>query len=118
MIDPFEFQQARVKQVLFKSRLRSVLYGVRAAEADLCALPANQLHLWVEAHLRPCHPTSPVLPELELVLRRMLARSQGLLDQHARGRLEEARAGLSAIDADAAEIDGLLRRLEKRPCEA
>ena len=118
MIDPFEFQQARVKQVLFKSRLRSVLYGVRSAEPGLCALPANQLHLWVEAYLRPCHPTSPVLPQLELALRRMLSRGQGLLDQHARGRLEEARAGLTAIDADAAEIDGLLRSLEQRPCEA
>jgi len=117
MIDSFEFQQVRIKQVLFKSRLRSVLYGVRTAEPGLCALPTNQLYLWLESHLRPCHPTSSLLPQIELALRRMLNRGQGLMDEYARGRLEEARAGLTAIDVDAAEIDGLLRRLEQHPCE-
>ena len=27
-----DFQQARIKQILFKSQLRSVLYGVREAD--------------------------------------------------------------------------------------
>ena len=44
-LSSFDFQQARVKQVLFKSRLRSVLYGVREAEPALFSLadtPLNQ----------------------------------------------------------------------------
>jgi hypothetical protein len=34
-LSSLDFQQARIKQVLFKSRLRSVLYGVREADAAL-----------------------------------------------------------------------------------
>ncbi|QKG59181.1 hypothetical protein GKZ68_21085 (plasmid) [Hymenobacter sp. BRD128] len=118
MLNPFEFQQARVKQVVFKSRLRSVLYGVRDAEPDLCALPANPLHQWVEQHLRPSYPAAAELPQLDAVLRRQLARGQALLDQYRRGRIEEARAGLTALDADAAEIDGLLQSLEQQGAAA
>lgn len=80
-------------------------------------MPGNPLHQWVEARVRPCYPKSPELPPLGQALRHMLSRGQGLLDQHARGRIEEARAGLSAIDTDAAEIEGLLRALERRICE-
>ena len=113
-VNPFEFQQARVKQVLFKSRLRSVLYGVRPPDAELCALPANPLHQWVESYLKSQYAAAPEVPQLEQALRRMLSRGQSLLDQHQRGHIEQARAGLAGIEADATEIDRLLTALERR----
>lgn len=112
-VNPFEFQQARVKQVLFKSRLRSAIYGVRAADADLCALPSNPLHQWIEQYLRPQLGNTAEVRQLDQALARMLQRGDALLEHYRHGRLEEARTGLSGIETDATEIDKLLTALER-----
>ena len=58
-ITALDFQQARIKQVLFKSRLRSVLYGVREAEPALFSLRENPLGQWLEAVVKPKYGTRP-----------------------------------------------------------
>ena len=46
-LSSFDFQQARVRPVLYKSQLRSVLYGVRETEPALFSLANNPLNQWV-----------------------------------------------------------------------
>lgn len=108
-----DFQQARVKQVLFKSRLRSVLYGVREAEPGLFALGENPLGQWLEAVLKPRYGHRAEVAGIERQLRQMLDAGQALVRQYQRGELEQARAGLEIIERHAEQIDQLLTQLEK-----
>ena len=52
-ITNLDFQQARIKQVLFKSRLRSILYGVREADPSLFSLQQNPLGQWLTTTVKP-----------------------------------------------------------------
>ncbi|KAA9327039.1 hypothetical protein F0P96_17515 [Hymenobacter busanensis] len=113
VITSLDFQQARIKQVLFKSRLRSVLYGVREADAELFSLQHNPLGQWLQTVVKPHYSGRPEVRELERALQRMLDTGRELADQYRRGQLEEARAGLERIDIHAAQIEELLQRLER-----
>ena len=108
----FDFQQARVKQVLFKSRLRSVLYGVREAEASLFSLADNPLGQWCQTVLHPQHGALPQVRELERTVQQMLRTGQDLATRYQRGQIEEARTGLDQINSYADHIEALLGSLE------
>ena len=112
-LSSFDFQQARVKQVLFKSRLRSVRYGVREAESALFSFTENPLGEWIQTVLKPQAAGQPAVRELEHVLQRMLNTGQDLATRYQRGHLEEARAGLDQVNAFADQIDTLLTSLER-----
>ena len=109
-----DFQQARIKQVLFKSRLRSVLYGVREADEVLFSRPLNPLGQWLDAVVRPKYGAHPEVREIERVLLQMLSTGRDLAAQYQRGQIEESRAGLDRVNAQAAQIEGLFQRLEQR----
>ncbi|TYZ07415.1 hypothetical protein FY528_15235 [Hymenobacter lutimineralis] len=109
-----DFQQARIKQVLFKSRLRSVLYGVREAEPTLFSLRDNPLAQWLDATIKPTYGLLPETRELERAISQMLEVGQALVRQYQRGQLEEARAGLEQIDDFALRIEQILQKLEQQ----
>ncbi|RSK48759.1 hypothetical protein [Hymenobacter rigui] len=108
-----DFQQARIKQVLFKSRLRSVLYGVREPDPSLFSLADNPLGVWLQTVVKPKYGTSLPYQRLEQELQRMLRTGQSLVQQYQRGQLEESRAGLEQLDDHAARIETLLQELEQ-----
>ena len=112
-LSPFDFQQARVKQVLFKSRLRSVLYGVRAAEPTLFAYHENPLAQWIQTVLKPELGTLAAVRELENTLQQMLRAGQDLATRYQRGHIEEARTGLDQINSYADQIETQLLSLER-----
>ncbi|UYZ59493.1 hypothetical protein [Hymenobacter latericus] len=111
-LSALDFQQARIKQVLFKSRLRSVLYGVREADAFLFDIRQNPLGQWLESVVKPRYQ-APEVTEIERVLQRMLDAGQALVAQYKRGQIEEAREGLSQIDRHSERIEQLLQALER-----
>jgi hypothetical protein len=108
----FDFQQARVKQVLFKSRLRSVLYGVREAEPSLFSLADNPLGQWIQTVMKPALGPHPTVRELDHAVQQMLHTGQDLAARYQRGQIEEARTGLDQINTFADRIDALLLSLE------
>jgi hypothetical protein len=112
-LSSFDFQQARVKQVLFKSRLRSVLYGVREAESSLFSLAENPLGQWLQTSLKPQLGSQPAVQELERTLQQMLRTGQDLATRYQRGQIEEARAGLDQVNSYADRIEALLHTLEQ-----
>jgi len=112
-LSSFDFQQARVKQVLFKSRLRSVLYGVREAEPDLFSLHSSPLGQWLHQLVKPSLGTHPEVREIERVLQQMLRAGQDLATRYADGHIEESRAGLDQINTYSDNIDALLTQLER-----
>ncbi|NVO85511.1 hypothetical protein [Hymenobacter terrestris] len=111
-LSSFDFQQARVKQVLFKSRLRSVLYGVREAEPALFTYAENPLGQWIQMVLKPELGSQPAVQELENTLQQMLGTSFELANRYQRGLIEEARAGLDQINTFADQIENQLLSLE------
>lgn len=112
-ITTLDFQQARIKQVLFKSRLRSVLYGVRTADDNLFLLRDNPLGQWLQTVVKPKYSTHSEAQEMERTLQAMLDTGRGLVTQYQRGQIEEARTGLEKIEQLAAQIEALLLKLEK-----
>ncbi|TYZ08834.1 hypothetical protein FY528_11490 [Hymenobacter lutimineralis] len=113
-IDSLDFQQARIKQVVFKSRLRSVLYGVREPDPALFSLVDNPFGQWLTTTLVPRYGKVSEVRAMERVLQQMLRYGQELVTLYRQGRIENARSGLEQIETYAAEIDGLLRQLEQR----
>ena len=113
-ISAFDIQQARVKQVLFKSRLRSVLYGVREADDALFSRPQNPLGQWLDTVVTPRYGHHPEVREIEKTLVQMLATGRELVAQHRRGYIEEARTGLGTINGQADHLNTLFDRLGQR----
>ena len=109
-----DFQQARIKQVLFKSRLRSVLYGVREPEPGLFTMGDNPLAQWLEAVVKPGYGNQPEVHEIERLLQQMLRTGRQLVAQYQQGHIEEARAGLDQINAQTDQIEALFQQLERR----
>jgi hypothetical protein len=112
-ITNLDFQQARIKQVLFKSRLRSVLYGVREADDALFSMRENPLGEWLNTVVKPKYSAYPEVREIERVLQQMLTAGQSLVRQYQRGQLEESRTGLEQIDGYAEQIVALLQKMEQ-----
>jgi hypothetical protein len=111
-LSSFDFQQARVKQVLFKSRLRSVLYGVREAEPALFSFADNPLGQWIQTVMKPELGNQPAVRELERTVQQMLSTGQDLATRYQRGQIEEARTGLDQINTFADQIETQLLALE------
>ena len=112
-LSSFDFQQARVKQVLFKSRLRSVLYGVREADDALFSLYHNPLGEWLRTVVKPRYSMRPEVREIERTIQQMLDTGYELVTQYKRGYIEEARGGLEKINAYSDQIEVLLQTLEQ-----
>ncbi len=112
-LSSFDFQQARVKQVLFKSRLRSVLYGVRDADDTLFSMHDSPLGQWLDTVLKPSHGTRPEVQEAERLLQQQLRAGRELTTRYQRGQIEEARAGLDQINTYADKIDAVLLGLQR-----
>jgi len=112
-ISTLDFQQARIKQVLFKSRLRSVLYGVREAEDSLFVLRENPLGQWLYTVVKPKYSEFAEVRAIEQTLQTMLDTGRDLVRQYQRDQIEQARAGLEKIEQYAAQIETLLLKLEQ-----
>jgi len=108
-----DFQQARIKLVLFKSRLRSVLYGVREADEELRSVYRTPLGQWLRT-TGARYAIYPEIREIERALEAMIGVGEELIGRFERGYIEEARAGLSLIEEHAGQIETLLQRLEGR----
>jgi hypothetical protein len=112
-INTLDFQQARIKQILFKSQLRSVLYGVREADDALFSPQSNALGQWLGAVVTPKYPGRPEVREAERLLQQMLSTGRDLAAQYGRGQIEEARRGLTQIDRVGEQLVTVLQKLGK-----
>ena len=106
-----DFQQARIKQILFKSQLRSVLYGVREADDALFSPQGNALGQWLSTVIKPKFPLRAEVREAERLLQNMLRTGQDLAAQYRRGQIEEARLGLTQIDRIGEQLVTVLQKL-------
>lgn len=109
-----EFETASVRHFLFKSKLRSFLYGSDTAEGpirdpNLCALGKwiNERALVVYKHL-------PETQELDRVHRQIHDKATQLMDLRLTGKAEQAIEGLADVQVMADRITQLLRTMEDK----
>jgi hypothetical protein len=109
-LNALDFQQARIKQILFKSQLRSVLYGVKEPDASLFAPQGTALGQWISNVVKPKFPNRLEVVETERLLQQLLSTGRDLVALYQRGQIDEARRGMSQIDRLG---DQLVAQLEK-----
>ncbi|OKL40648.1 histidine kinase [Pontibacter flavimaris] len=107
-----DFQQLRIKHILFKSKVRSVLYGGRKDEAFFSG--SGPLSLWFSAIGRSKYVGLPEMQELIKVQQELDSASDQLFRLYGNGKIEEALAGLQKIEERSARFLELLSKLEER----
>ncbi|MVN75947.1 histidine kinase [Hymenobacter sp. HMF4947] len=109
-----DIQQTRIKHVLLKSQLRSMLYGVRPADAAFFGTGQNPMAQWFATTIKANYGSLPQVRELDSLLNRLLATGQALVKEYQRGQMEEARTGMGQINTYSDQFEQLLQQLEQQ----
>jgi hypothetical protein len=107
-----EFQGAIFRHVLFKSRLRSILYGAREADDALFTLNDTPLGQWLYLTVRPKYGSSPQFAEIEGLLLSMLNTARIMVSHCTGEKISVSRQSLERIDVCYTRIERLLADLE------
>ncbi|MCX2742072.1 histidine kinase [Pontibacter anaerobius] len=107
-----DFQQLRIKHILFKSKVRSVVYGGRKDEAFFSR--SGPLGLWFSAIGRSRYASLPEMQELLRVQQDLDSAADQLFRLYGSGKIEEALAGLQKIEERSVKFLELLSKLEER----
>lgn len=109
-----EFDAARIRHMLFKSKLRSFLYGSDTAEGPIRDPEQCAMGHWITQHALPAYGHLPETHALDQLHRRIHTEGGRLMDLHLAGQSDTAIAGLAKINKMAAEIVALLNTMETR----
>lgn len=108
-----DFQQAKANHLLFKSRLRALLYGETPEhEAAVLSQYACTVGKWIYGHALIVYETVPEVYALEKVHARMHIVARELISLYRQGKINEARQGLDRIEQIADELVHLLDMVE------
>ncbi len=99
-----DFEQARTKHLLFKSRLRSILYGADVAEAPVVSHEECTLGKWIYNHALDTYAFIPEMQQLEQVHKELHSVASRLVGFYKEGKINEARNGLDHIEKIAEEL--------------
>ena len=109
-----DFEQAKAKHLLFKSRLRSILYGIEVDETPVASQYECGLGKWIYDYALQVYSDMPELLELEKVHANIHTTARKLIGLHKAGKVNESRKGLAEIDLIADELIALLNTIEKK----
>jgi len=109
-----DFEQAKAKHLLFKSRLRSILYGGVVDEAPVLSHHECAVGKWIYGHALQDYGHFPEMQELEKVHADIHISARELIALYKEGKQEEARHGLSGMEEVADRLVSLLETLETK----
>lgn len=109
-----DFEMAQVRHLLFKSKLRSALYGSGTAEAPIRDAQVCALGVWIRERALVAYAHLPESRELDKVHQQIHQEANRLLDLHQAGNVEQAIAGLASVQGFVDEITRLLRTMEQK----
>ncbi|WP_188547194.1 CZB domain-containing protein [Hymenobacter qilianensis] len=109
-----EFEMAQVRHLLFKSKLRSALYGSGTAEAPIRDAQVCALGVWIRERALVAYAHLPESRELDKAHQQIHKEASRLLDLRQTGQVEQAIAGLSSVQGYVDEIARLLRTMEQK----
>ncbi|WP_165963487.1 CZB domain-containing protein [Hymenobacter radiodurans] len=109
-----DFEMAQVRHLLFKSKLRSALYGSGTDEAPIRDAQVCALGVWIRERALITYAHLPESRELDKVHQQIHQEANRLLDLHQQGKVEQAIAGLTSVQGYVDEITRLLRTMEQK----
>lgn len=109
-----DFEQAKTKHLLFKSKLRAILYGEVMDEAPVVSHFDCAVGQWIYGKALKEYNHIPEMAELEQVHENIHTSAKKLVELYKAGKVEEARSGLSEMEAIADKLVGLLGTLEEK----
>lgn len=105
-----DFQQLRIKHILFKSKVRSVLYGGKY-DADFFS-PSGPLNIWFNSIGLSRYRNAPEMLKLMQVQQDLNSTANVLLSLYKTGKIDQAHEGLTKIDKLSDNFLSLLSVLE------
>jgi hypothetical protein len=108
-----DFEQARIKHVLFKSKLRALLYGASIDPEPVITNNACALGQWIKQVAFPQLGDSPELRQLDHLHDQLHDTARHLYHLYKAGKQDEAIEGLSEVEDIAEDFLKLLTDLEK-----
>lgn len=109
-----DFEQAKSKHLLFKSRLRSILYNIPVEEGPVLSHHECSVGKWIYGHALAAYGHIPEMHEFEMVHANIHISARKLVAMHKDGKTKEARDGLSEMEAVADQLVNLLGVIEKK----
>ncbi len=109
-----DFEQAKSKHLLFKSRLRSILYDIDVDETPVLSHYECSVGKWIYGHALQAYGHIPEMYELERVHAEIHTSAKRLVALHKSGKTIEAKNGLSEMEAIADQLLGLLSTIEQK----
>lgn len=113
-LSKLDFEQARIKHVVFKSKLRALLYGVEIDSNPVLSHEACSLGRWIYEIAMPRIGYMPEVKELERVHSRLHTIAIRLWNEYKNGHQDEAHQGLAEIEEVAQELLQLLELIEQK----
>ena len=107
-----DFEQAKARHLIFKSRLRSILYDAEVDEAPVLSHHECGVGKWIYGHALPAYGHLPEMQELERVHADIHTCARRLVKLYREGHAAQARAGLAEIEHIADRLIELLDLLE------
>jgi PAS domain-containing protein len=109
-----DFEQARAKHLLFKSKLRSILYGIEIDETPVLSHFECAVGKWIYEHALNKYGQFQEMQDVERVHADLHRKATELVGQYHEGQVEEARSGLVQIEMIAENLVSLLSALEEK----
>ncbi|CAG4992988.1 Adaptive-response sensory-kinase SasA [Dyadobacter sp. CECT 9275] len=113
-----DFERAKARHLLFKTRLRSILYGASLDEETVISPTKCLMGKWIYSHALVVYDYIPEIRELERVHVKIHQYAGELISLYKIGREQEAKDGLQTIEVMASELLRLLAVIEKKVVSA
>ena len=111
--DSNEFEQARIKHLLFKSKLRAILLGAKIEEGPVLSEHECPFGQWMQTYLLKACAEFPELKEMERLHTEMHREARLVVKQYHAGN-EPSEDSLAKIEQMGQQVMGMLDALEEK----
>ncbi len=109
-----DFEQARAKHLLFKSKLRSILYGIEMEDTSVVSHFECAVGKWIYGHALNDYGHIEEMHELEKVHAEIHTSARHLVQLYQEGKADEAKKGLEGMEKIADNLINLLSVVESK----
>ncbi|AKQ44946.1 histidine kinase [Rufibacter radiotolerans] len=107
-----DFQQLRIKHILYKSKIRSVLYGGTYDDTFFSA--SGPVNVWFTTVGLSTYHREPELQQLSVIQKELNTAAKHYIDLYQAGRIDEAHEGLEKVESHSEKFLDLLSKMEQR----
>jgi PAS domain S-box-containing protein len=109
-----DFERAKALYSLFATKLRSILHGSEIDSGPVLSHTQSPFGKWLYDHALKNYGHLPEMRSLEKAHLKIHQAANNLFVLYKKGKIEEAREGLSDLEMIGADLTGLLAVLEKK----